>query len=84
MILAFLRTVHDTPPEGRMAFDGFGALLSVAGLAMTVFGVLRSGTLGLGPAQARRPDHCGVSLVFWLVLGGLLVLGAPDRVGGPP
>ncbi len=75
VILAFLRTVRDTPPEGRVAFDGFGALLSVAGLAMTVFGVLRSGSWGWVRPKPGAPTIAGVSLVFWLVVGGLLVLG---------
>jgi len=76
VILAFLRTVHDTPPEGRVAFDGFGALLSVTGLAMTVYGVLRSGTWGWVRPKPAAPTIAGVSLVFWLVVAGLLVLGA--------
>jgi MFS family permease len=76
VILVFLRTVHDTPPEGRVAFDGVGALLSVAGLAMTVFGVLRSGIWGWVRPKPGAPTVAGVSLVFWLLLAGLLVLGA--------
>ena len=32
VILAFLRIIHDTPPERRVAFDGVGAVLSVVGL----------------------------------------------------
>lgn len=75
VILVFLRTVHDTPPEKRVAFDGLGAVLSVVGLAMTVYGVLRSGTWGWVRPKPNAPTVAGVSLVFWLVVVGLLVLG---------
>ena len=75
VILAFLRTIHDTPPEQRVAFDGVGAVLSVVGLAATVYGVLRSGTWGWVRPKPDAPAVAGVSLVFWLVVVGLLVLG---------
>jgi MFS family permease len=75
VILAFLRTIHDTPPEERVAFDGFGAALSVVGLATTVYGVLRSGTWGWVHPKPGAPTVAGVSLVFWLIVVGLLVLG---------
>jgi len=75
VILAFLRTIHDTPPEERVAFDGLGAVLSVVGLATTVYGVLRSGTWGWVHPKPGAPTVAGVSLVFWLIVVGLLVLG---------
>ena len=76
VILLSLRAVHDTPPEARVAFDGIGAVLSVAGLTLTVYGVLRSGTWGWVRPKPDAPTIAGLSLVLWLVLAGLLVLGA--------
>jgi len=76
VILLFLRRIHDTPPEERRPFDLVGAALSVAGLSLTVYGVLRSGTWGWVRPTASAPSLGGVSLVFWLVIAGLLLLGA--------
>ncbi len=76
VILCFVRVIHDAAPEKRVAFDGFGALLSVVGLSLTVYGVLRSGTWGWVRPKPNAPDIGGVSLVFWLVLAGLLTIGA--------
>ena len=76
VILVFLRTVHDTPPEERKPFDVVGALLSIVGLSLTVYGVLRSGTWGWVHPKPNAPVIAGISLVFWLVLAGLLVLAA--------
>jgi len=75
IILAFLRVIRDTPPEARKPFDGVGAVLSVVGLSLTVYGVLRSGTWGWVRPKAGAPTLAGVSLVIWLVLAGLLLLG---------
>jgi MFS family permease len=76
VILCFVRVIHDAAPEERVAFDGFGALLSVVGLSLTVYGVLRSGTWGWVKPKPNAPAIGGVSLVFWLVLAGLLTIGA--------
>jgi len=91
VILAFLRTVTDTPPEERRPFDGFGALLSVVGLSLTVLGVLQSGSWGWVRPKGDTPALAGVSLTFWLILGGLLVLwalleweGHRERTGAEP
>jgi MFS family permease len=76
VILVFLRSIHDTPPEARKPFDFIGALLSIVGLTLTVYGVLRSGTWGWVRPKPDAPTVAGVSLVFWLVLAGLLLIGA--------
>ena len=76
IILLFVRKIHDTPPEERKPFDFFGAILSVVGLSLTVYGVLRSGTWGWVHPKPNAPEIAGVSLVFWLVVVGLLVIGA--------
>jgi EmrB/QacA subfamily drug resistance transporter len=74
-ILLGLRRIEDTPPEARVRFDGLGAVLSIVGLSLTVFGVLRSGVWGFVKPKPAGPTVLGVSPVVWLVLGGLLVIG---------
>lgn len=51
-----------------------GALLSIAGLSLLVFGVLNSGTWGLVRAKPGGPHVLETSPVVWLVIGGLLVI----------
>ena len=70
VILVRLRAIQDTPPV-RAPFDLLGAVLSVAGLSLTVYGVLRSGTWGwVRPKPGAHRRWPGISLVLWLVLGG--------------
>jgi MFS family permease len=75
VILCFVRVIHQAAPEERAPFDGVGAVLSVFGLALTVYGVLRSGTWGWVHPKPSAPAIAGVSLVFWFVLTGLLLIG---------
>jgi MFS family permease len=75
VILCFVRVIHDAAPEQRALFDGFGAMLSMVGLALTVYGVLRSGTWGWVRPKPNIPSNAGVLLVFWFVLAGLLPIG---------
>jgi MFS family permease len=74
IILAALRKIGDAPPAGRVHFDVIGALLSIAGLSLLVFGVLQSGTWGFVKAKPGAPELLGTSPVVWLVTGGLLVI----------
>jgi MFS family permease len=90
-IFAALRKVHDTPPAVRVHFDFIGAVLSVAGLCLLVFGVLRSGTWGFVKAKPGGPQLLGTSPVVWLVICGLLVIygfflweARVQRRGGEP
>ncbi len=90
VILTFLRRLHDIEPE-RISFDLVGAALSVVGLALTVFGVLKAGVWGLVRAKPGAPTLAGVSIVVWMILAGLLLIGAlvlwEDRMearGGEP
>ena len=76
VILLSLRKIRDTAPETRVSFDFVGALLSIIGLTLTVFGVLRSGVWGWVRAKPSAPQVLGLSPVVWLILGGLLVIGA--------
>ncbi len=74
VILVCMRSIRDTGPEARVRFDFFGAVLSIVGLSLTVFGVLRSGTWGFVRPKPGAPSVAGVSPVVWLILGGLLII----------
>jgi MFS family permease len=72
-ILAVLRKVRDVPPKpGRI--DLVGSLLSVLGLGLFVFGVLRSSEWGWVVAKPGTPAIFGASLTIWFIAGGLLVV----------
>ena len=55
IILALARRMADTPADKDARLDIVGTVLSALGLALVVFGVLRSGTWGFDHPQARRP-----------------------------
>jgi EmrB/QacA subfamily drug resistance transporter len=74
VILLVARRIHDAPPEKRPRLDVVGAVLSAAGLALLVFGVLRSGEWGWIQPKAGQPSWAGLSPTVWLVLAGLLVI----------
>ena len=74
VILLALRKIQDAPPAGRAGFDVIGALLSITGLSLLVYGVLQSGTWGFVRPKPGMPELLGISPVVWLVLGGLLVI----------
>ena len=74
VILALTRRIADAPVEERPRLDVVGAVLSAAGLAMVVFGVLRSSEWGWVQAKPDAPSLGGLSLTVWLVLAGLFVI----------
>jgi MFS family permease len=74
VILIALGKVADQPVGASGRFDIVGAVLSIIGLAATVFGVLRSSQWGVVTAKPGAPQWFGVSPVVWLMLGGLLVI----------
>ncbi|MGV9744782.1 MFS transporter [Rhodococcus zopfii] len=73
LILLVLRKVQDVPPQ-RTRLDLVSSVLSVIGLAMVVYGVLRSSEWGWVRSKSGAPQVIGMSPVIWLVLGGMLVL----------
>jgi MFS family permease len=90
-ILVLLRNIHDAPPGERPRIDVIGAVLSIIGLSLVVFGVLKSAEWGWLQAKSGAPTTFGISPVVWLILSGLLVLWVfmqwEDRVaqrGGEP
>jgi MFS family permease len=74
VILFVGRRIADAPAETRPRLDFVGATLSALGLALMVFGVLRSGEWGWIHPSADGPSWAGLSPTVWLVLAGLLVI----------
>ena len=73
-ILLLTRRIADAPVEERPRFDFVGAVLSALGLALLVFGVLRSAEWGWIQPKAGGPDWAGLSPTVWFVLAGLFVI----------
>jgi MFS family permease len=91
IILVSLRNIRDEPVGTYGRFDLIGALLSIIGLAATVFGVLRSSQWGVITPKAGAPQWFGVSPVLWLITGGLVCIwlffayeGHLEQSGGDP
>ena len=74
VIVAMSRRMVDSPPEAGVKLDPIGTVLSAAGLAMVVFGVVRAGTWGFVQPKPDAPQWLGASPVIWLILGGAVVL----------
>lgn len=74
MILAVLRRIEDAPASSAVRLDIVGSALSVLGLGMVVFGVLRSSEWGWVQSKPNGPQVFGLSPVVWLLMGGLVVL----------
>ncbi len=73
-ILALARRMADSPAVPGVRLDPVGTLLSVAGLGMVVFAIIRSGTWGFVQPKPDAPQWLGTSPVIWLLLGGAGVL----------
>lgn len=76
VILVLARRVADDAPSGASRLDLVGTGLSVLGLGLAVFGVLRSSEWGWVRAKPGGPEVAGISPTLWLVLLGGLVLWA--------
>jgi MFS family permease len=74
VILLFTRRIADAPVERRPHLDVVGAVLSAAGLALFVFGVLKTGTWGWFLPKEGGPSWGGLSPSVWLMIAGLFVL----------
>jgi EmrB/QacA subfamily drug resistance transporter len=73
-ILVLTRRIADAPSETRPKLDIVGVILSAAGLAALVFGVLRSSEWGWIQPKADGPSWGGISPTLWLILIGLFVI----------
>ena len=73
-ILALSRRMSDSPVESHDKLDLVGTLLSVVGLGLFVYGVLRSSEWGWFTARPDQPAIANVSMTFWLMGAGLLVV----------
>ncbi len=73
-ILILARRIADAPPETRPKLDFVGAALSATGLALLVFGVLRSSEWGWIKPKPGATSWWGLSPTIWLVLAGAAVL----------
>jgi MFS family permease len=73
-ILVLTRRIADAPAEERPSLDVVGAVLSALGLALLVFGVLRSSEWGWIQPKADGPSWAGLSPTVWLILAGLFVI----------
>jgi MFS family permease len=69
-LLALVHKMADVPPV-RSRLDVVGSALSIAGLGMLVFGVLRSTEWGWVTPTPGSPALLGTSLTIWLILAGL-------------
>src|SRR5215470_49248 len=74
IILVLTRQITDTPAERGARLDLVGTVLSALGLGLIVYGILRSGTWGFVQLKPGAPSWWGLSPVFWLILGGGIVL----------
>ena len=74
VILVLTRRIADAPVETRPKFDLVGAVLSASGLALLVFGILRSGEWGWIRPNEGGPSWAHLSPTVWLVLAGLFVI----------
>ena len=73
VIFAFLRKVNDTAATpGRV--DLVGSALSVIGLGLFVFGILRSSEWGWVVPKPASPALFGASMTIWFIGIGLLVV----------
>ncbi len=72
-IVALLRKIADVAPS-PVRLDLVGSVLSVLGLGLVVFGVLRSSEWGWVVAKPDAPTVNGGSPVIWLIVAGLGVV----------
>jgi MFS family permease len=79
VILVLTRRITDAPSEERPSIDVVGSVLSAAGLAMLVFGVLRSSEWGWIQPKAGGPSWAGLSPTVWLILAGIFVIWVFSR-----
>ena len=73
-ILILARRAADEPLGERPHLDLIGAVISSAGLALIVLGVLKSSTWGWFMPKEGAPSLFGLSLTIWFIIAGLFCL----------
>jgi MFS family permease len=73
-ILVLARRAADEPVGQRPHLDLIGVVVSAAGLALFVLGVLMSSTWGWVLPKDGAPSLFGLSLTIWFILAGLFLL----------
>ncbi|GAB3790278.1 MFS transporter [Nocardioides ungokensis] len=74
LILLMSRKIGDAPVVEKASLDLVGTLLSVVGLGMAVYGVLRTSEWGFVRPKPDAPALLNLSASFWLILAGLIVV----------
>jgi MFS family permease len=74
VVLGLARRMAEEERDTGTKLDLVGTALSALGLALIVFGILRSGTWGLVKPKSGAPEWIGLSPTIWLLLGGGVVL----------
>lgn len=74
VILGLSRRMADTPPSRAGRLDLVGTVLSILGLGITVYGILRSSEWGWILPKEGAPSFASLSLTFWSVIVGLFVV----------
>jgi MFS family permease len=84
-ILTVVQRIHDHPPEKRTRLDLVGAGLSALGLGLSVFGILKISQwgffrpIGAPTIAGTKITPFGLSVVPFMILAGLLILGVFAR-----
>jgi MFS family permease len=74
VLLVLARRMAEGERDTGVKLDLVGTALSALGLALIVFGILRSGTWGFVKPKPGAPEWLGLSPTIWLLLGGGVVI----------
>ncbi|MEZ4532166.1 MAG: MFS transporter [Thermomicrobiales bacterium] len=74
VIFFIARRLSDPERETESPLDLTGAVLTATGLAISVFGVLRSSSWGWVRSKPGALELFGISATFWFIVVGLLIL----------
>jgi EmrB/QacA subfamily drug resistance transporter len=74
VILLLARHVADAPPVAAGRLDFVGTIMSVTGLGLAVYGVLRSSEWGWIAPKPDAPSVLKLSLTFWFIVIGLMIV----------
>lgn len=74
IILLLSRRVSDAAVETKKPLDFVGTALSIAGLGLAVYGVLRTSEWGWINPKVGGPSIAGISPSFWLIVVGSFIV----------